>query len=85
MITRDELATTVKDVFVATLKVEPDKIQPGTMLRDELNLDSLDMMEVVYELEDKFDVQIPEEKIIEVVTFTQVVDQLYEAGAAKGA
>ncbi len=83
MITRDELATTVKDVFVATLKVEPDKIQPDTMLRDDLNLDSLDMMEVVYELEDKFDVQIPEEKIIEVVTFTQVVDQLYEAVASK--
>ena len=85
MITKDELAASVKDVFVNTLKVEPDKIQPDTMLRDELNLDSLDMMEVVYELEDKFDVQIPEEKIMDVVTFTQVVEQLYEAVADKGA
>ena len=33
---------------------------------------------------DKFEVQIPEEKIIEVSTFTQVVDQLYEAILAKG-
>ena len=79
IINKDELAASVKEVFAATLKVEQDKIQPDTMLRDDLNLDSLDMMEVVYELEDKFDVQIPEEKIVSVTTFTEVVDQLHEA------
>ena len=85
MISKNELSASVKEIFATTLKLEQAKIQSDTMLRDELNLDSLDMMEVVYELEDKFDVQIPEEKIMDVVTFTQVVEQLYEAVADKGA
>ncbi len=84
MITRDEVTATVKDVFHTTLKIEPDKLEHDTMLRDDLNLDSLDMIEVVYELEDRFDVQISEDAMIEIVTFEQVVDGLYAAIETKG-
>ena len=85
MITKEEVAETVRNVLETTLKVAPDKIQPQTMLRDELNLDSLDMMEVVCELEERFDVQIPEEKVMEVVTFEQVVDRLHATISGDGA
>ena len=84
MISKDEVSDAVRDVFHKTLKVELDKLQDDTMLRDDLNLDSLDMIEVVYEIEDRFDVQIPEEAIQEIVTFGQVVDGLYAAIEAKG-
>ena len=83
MKTRDEIATTVKEVFQQTLKVDPAKIEPGTVLKDDLALDSLDMIEVVYELEDRFDVQIPEESIQDIRTFDEVVDGLHAAIAAK--
>jgi len=81
----EAIAEEVKKIFEKTLKVEPDKLQPGTVLKDDLNLDSLDMIEVVYEVEDHFDVQIPEESIKEIRTFQQVVDGLHQAIAAKGA
>jgi len=84
MISRDDITNTVRDVFHKALKVEPDRLKPDTMLRDDLNLDSLDMIEVVTELEDSFDVQIPEEAIQEIVTFEQVVDGLCAAIEAKG-
>ena len=42
-------------------------------------MDSLDMIEVVYELEERFAVQIPEEKIRKVSTFGGMVDGLSEA------
>ena len=42
------------------------------------------MIEVVYEIEERFDVQIPEEKVREIVTLDQIVDGLSEALAAKG-
>jgi acyl carrier protein len=82
--TRDEITTAVKDVFETTLKVEPERLEAGTALRDELQLDSLDMIEVVYEIEERFDVQIPEEKLNEIDTFGQIIDGLVEAIAAKG-
>ena len=79
----EEIAEEGKKIFQKTLKVEPDKLQPGTVLKDDLNLDSLDMIEVVYEVEDHFDVQIPEESIKEIRTFQQVVDGLHQAMAEK--
>ena len=84
MPTPEEISTTVKDIFHKTLKIDPENIRPETALKDDLNLDSLDMIEVVYEVEDHFDVQIPEESIKEIQTFQQVVDGLSAALEAKG-
>ncbi len=83
MITKEEVADAVREVFNTALKIEPEKLQPETKLVDDLSLDSLDMVEVVYELEDRFDVQIPENRIESIRTFQQVVDGLYAAIEAK--
>jgi acyl carrier protein len=80
----EEIAEEVKKIFQKTLKVEPDKLKPETVLKDDLSLDSLDMIEVVYEVEDHFDVQIPEDSIKQIRTFQQVVDGLHQAMTAKG-
>jgi len=84
MTTKDEIAAAVKEIFQNTLKVEPAKLTPEVRLKEELNLDSLDMIEVVYEVEDKFEVQIPEEKLKEIMTFGEIVDGLHAALEAKG-
>ena len=79
----DQISDEIKQIFQKTLKVEADRLQPETVLKDDLNLDSLDMIEVVYEVEDHFDVQIPEDSIKEIRTFQQVVDGLTKALEAK--
>jgi acyl carrier protein len=84
MKSRDEIATAVREIFLKTLKVEPERLLSGVRLKDDLKLDSLDMIEVVYEVEEKFDVQIPEEKLKEISTFDQIVDGLHAALEAKG-
>lgn len=81
---KEEIAATVKEIFQKTLKVDPEKLTGAATLKEDLNLDSLDMIEVVYEVEDQFDVQIPEERIKEITTFGQIVDGLHDALAAKG-
>ena len=83
MTTKEEVADAVREVFKTALKIEPEKLQPDTKLVDDLSLDSLDMVEVVYELEDRFDVQIPEDRIESIRTFQQVVDGLHAAIEAK--
>ena len=84
MSTKEEITARVKEIFKKTLKIEPEKLEPNTVLKDDLNLDSLDMIEVVYEIEDEFDVQIPEDRIQEIATFDQVVEGLAAALEAKG-
>ncbi|MHC4547684.1 MAG: acyl carrier protein [Planctomycetota bacterium] len=84
MTSKDEITDGVKEIFLKTLKIEPERLLPETHLRDDLSLDSLDMIEVVYEVEDRFDVQIPEDKIQEINTFQQIIDGLHDALEARG-
>ena len=84
MTSRDEITAAVKEIFQTTLKVDPDRLEDAAHLRDDLKLDSLDMIEVVYEVEDRFDVQIPEDKIKEITTLGEIVDGLSAALEAKG-
>jgi acyl carrier protein len=81
---KDDIAAQVREIFRETLKIQPEKLQADTDLKNDLALDSLDMIEVVYEMEDRFDVQIPEEKIQEIATFDQIVEGLHAAIEAKG-
>ena len=86
MTSKEEIETVVKGIFRDTVKLEEEKLaalQTGTHLRDDLELDSLDMIEVVYEVEEKFDVQIPEERVKEIMTFGQMIEGLHEALAAR--
>ena len=83
MKSREEIASAVKEIFQKTLKVEPQRLDFGVNLKEDLKLDSLDMIEVVYEVEERFDVQIPEERLKEITTFGQIVDGLEAALQSK--
>jgi len=82
---RDEIAGKVKEIFEKTLRIDAHKLTPAAALKEDLNLDSLDLIEVVSEVEDAFDVQIAEEHVKGITTFGQIVDGLHAALEAKGA
>ncbi len=82
---RDEIAGKVKEIFEKTLRIDAHKLTPAAALKEDLNLDSLDLIEVVSEVEDAFDVQIAEENVRGITTFGQIVDGLHAALEAKGA
>ena len=83
MTSKDEIASRVREIFQKTVKIAPDRLRMDTVLRDDLSLDSLDMIEVVYEVEDSFDVQIPEERVGAIRTFGEIIEGLQEALEAK--
>lgn len=43
-------------------KVDAGKIKPATKFIDDLNLDSLDIVELMMKMEDEFGIEIPEEE-----------------------
>ena len=47
-----------------------------TSLKDDLNADSLDAVEVIMALEEEFDIEIPDQKIKELVTVGDIVEYL---------
>jgi len=60
------------------LRLDPSKLRPEDSLRDDLGLDSLQTIELVYEVESAFDLQIPDEDFGRLTTIGDVVLYLKE-------
>jgi acyl carrier protein len=60
------------------LRREPAALHPEDSLRDDLGLDSLQTIELVYQVESAFDIQIPDEDFGRLRTIGDVVTYLGE-------
>ncbi len=52
----------------------PEKIQLETRFREDLDADSLDLYELVMELEDRYGIRVSEEEAAEIETVGDAVD-----------
>ncbi len=63
-----------KQCAVEVLQVDPAKITPAARFGDDLDADSLDLVELVMALEEEFGVEVPEEDLEGVETVGQAYD-----------
>ena len=66
---RDEIIKTINEVLVEEFEVEGSKIQPENDFRESLGLDSLDYVDLVVVIEEKFGVKLVEADFKSIVTF----------------
>ena len=66
----------VKEIIAEQLGVEADEITMGTNLKNDLDADSLDMVEIIMSLEDVFDIEIPDDDSIKVETVEEIVSYI---------
>ncbi len=69
----------VKDIVADNLGVDREKITPETSFVNDLGADSLDTVELVMELEEEFDINIPDDAAEKIQTVGQAVEYI-EAG-----
>jgi acyl carrier protein len=60
---RDDAFATFTESAVEVLSVDATKVVPEASFADDLDADSLDLVEFVMALEEKFDVEIPESEL----------------------
>ena len=58
----------VKAVVVEQLNVNPDEVKEDSKFIEDLGADSLDVVELVMALEEKFDIEIPDTDAEKIVT-----------------
>ena len=61
-------------IITDTLGVNADKITETTSFTDDLNADSLDLLELATALEDEFGIEISDEELEEIKTVGDVID-----------
>lgn len=72
--TREELFERVRDHLSAELSVDGSAIRDDTRFKEDLNADSLHLVELMVELEDDYGIRIPDDEAARIKTVGQVVD-----------
>ena len=79
--TEEEIFNKVKEIIVAQTGEDENAVTAKSNIKEDLNADSLDVFEVINELEDEFDIKIESEEGIE--TVQDLVDFVKKQLAAK--
>ncbi len=82
---RKEIESAVNEIFVREFELEAAEVAPRSQLREDLQLDSLDAVDMVVALEKRFKIRIPEEQARAVKTVQDVYDFLERAIQAAAA
>ena len=76
MSTKEEVYEKVKDIIVDQLGVDADKVTIDASFREDLEADSLDLVELIMAFEEEFGGEISDEEAQKITTVGEAVDYL---------
>jgi acyl carrier protein len=76
------VAERVIEIVADQLGVEKDNVKPETSFVNDLGADSLDTVELVMELEEEFDINIPDDVAEKIVTVGDAIEFIEKAQQA---
>jgi acyl carrier protein len=79
-----DVVVTMKEVLASELGVDEDKVTAEARFKEDLDADSLDLVEVVLALEEKFGIEIPDDEIAGVKTVGEAADLVIAKQSAAG-
>lgn len=75
-LSRDEIREGLSDILEEVAGVNPDDVEDGKSFTDDLDVDSLAMVEVVVAAEEKFGVKIPDDEVANLKTVGDAVSYI---------
>jgi acyl carrier protein len=71
---REAVFERIREHLASELEVDPVRIENGTRFKEDLEADSLDLVELVVELEDSYGIRIPDDQAARILTVGQAAD-----------
>jgi acyl carrier protein len=81
----DQIRTRVIDIVCNHLAVSKEQVSEKTSFIEDIGADSLDIVELVMELEEEFDIQIPDDQAEKIKTVGEAIEFIKTATKAKKA
>lgn len=76
--TLEEIRLTVNQAMAEEFELEPDQMTPEASLNEDLNLDSLDMVDLVMVIEHAFKFKLPDRRAVQhIKTLQDIYDFVY--------
>jgi acyl carrier protein len=73
---RVEIENKVKEVLAEKLNIPLEQIKLSSSLREDLGMDSFASVEVVFEIEDKFNIEVPDQEVANIKTVTDIINYI---------
>lgn len=80
MATKEEVALEIKGLLAETFELDPELIVPEAKLIEDLDLDSIDAVEIVIILEEKYNKKISETQLRNIETIQDITDIIVSMG-----
>lgn len=71
---QNEIFEKVKELLLVRIAVSPEAVTMEALLKEDLEVDSLDLVELSMLLEDEFNVKIPDDQMANIRTVGNVVE-----------
>ena len=83
MSTEPSIEEKVSEIIVKQMGVNKEQVKPETSFINDLGADSLDTVELVMELEDAFDINIPDEDAEKIQTVGDAINYIIKINKEK--
>ena len=70
----------IQSILAEKLGIDAGSVTAETRFKEDLGADSLDLFELVTDLEDEYQIEVPAEKLEELTTVGKVIDYLKSIG-----
>ena len=75
---REEILTKIQEITADRLGVDETDVTPEASFREDLEADSLDLVELIMEREEQFGMEIPDEDYEKITTVEEAVDYVQQ-------
>ena len=70
----------LKKIIADILNVDPNEVTEDTTFVEDLAADSLDILEIIMQIQDEFDIQVPQEVATKITTVGEAAQLIRNAG-----
>ena len=85
MAERSEIANRIVEIIAEQMDKPKEEITEAKSIQTDLGADSLDVVEIMMEIEDEFDISIPEEEASKIATIGDAINYVAERAGNKKA